>query len=340
VGVVLGYLLHWLDHWIPDIEWAWSLGLAFGLGFLGGKLGIRLCEVRHAVVAGLLGVVAGALGLASMQYFSYRNARESIERHARRWTEVHTLWALSVAQGQAKPAPAKPVGPVVLRPQGPKPVAAVPTSIRTPVEAAVHEEIQAGRLKPGDAAPGPAVEAALDEALGRFGFWQYLQWRTEDGVPLALPRVRGVITITGFWAWIYWLVELALVGGIAGACFAAFSAGPACNECDAWMTVRKLGRLNLDPARAGDVFRRGAVMELAGEEIADPKGSVLLKVYVCPTCGAEQPIAVQVIQLLKGENDKENEQELTEPLAYPGDVLPVLEVLSTPAPPEPEEPPS
>ena len=72
-------------------------------------------------------------------------------------------------------------------------------------------------------------------------------------------------------------------------------------------------------------------MSLAGEDLAEPEGAILLKVSSCSECGDEAPIVVTVVQVIpKGK--KEEKKNLTAPLVYPGSYVEYVQAIGHEAP--------
>jgi hypothetical protein len=211
-----------------------------------------------------------------------------------------------------------------------------------PVLVAHYKEKPEALLKVANAIknrqPPPEMDAkpraALQDAIARFGFFDYLDWKATRGARLTLPKMRKPITLGYTATLIYWAAEALLVGFAAAAVMVLYSRSPYCTACDRWKESRELGRLVLPRDRALEVFGSGAIVALAGENLLNPDGPLRVTVLSCPQCATEAPIEVKLAEVSKNDKDKDTVTELVQ-LTYPGPALRVLEALFV----VPEKPP-
>src|SRR5262249_28033162 len=146
----------------------------------------------------------------------------------------------------------------------------VPPQIAAELEPVIRKRIKDGK-RVAAAGPqakvelGPEINRAIEAAIERFGFWDYLDWKATEGAPLALPKVRKDIRLGHTGSYILWAIEALVAGGIAAGFMGLRSQRPFCTNCTVWKQERELGRLDLAPERAAAVFTSGALAELASE---------------------------------------------------------------------------
>ena len=343
----LGWCVHWLDTWLENIEWAWTLGLGFAMGLLGATA-VHAARVRHGGLAALLGLVGGGLCLVAMHYWKYRDTLPVYDDRARAWA-VEVVAADLAAR--ANPVGVPGLQRVAPRQTPPSPKPHPPDRIIAIALPVIQEQLSAGKVDKtllpkavdfligGGRTPAPSLGEPIDDAVrsavARFGFLDYMNWKATKGVPLSLPKMHKPIHLGYTGSLIYWGIELLIAGGIAAGIFWGVSQQPACSNCDDWLNGKPIGRLRLEPDRGRQVFTQGTLLDLAGEDLASPDGAVLVKVHTCESCGEEAAIIVQLFQMTKNDRGKDEQSQLTEPLVYPGSALAVLQAMVEPPPAEP-----
>jgi hypothetical protein len=207
---------------------------------------VKSGRVRSPVLAGLVGLLAGALIYGCLHYLEYQDFR----------AEVRNVLALQF-------------------------------------------ESEGRTLSPGE------VEALVDWILisetGKAGFQGFMAMSAAEGV--SIGRVLGDqnIRLASFWAWAYWLVEMAVVAGMAG--FSGWKAAraPYCESCEVWYGQgRHLG--GVEEAAAGDLERWLQVgsFDEVGRMLSDDTGLPSLEVYVagCEGCGSsDSHLSLQKVYL-------------------------------------------
>jgi hypothetical protein len=155
-------------------------------------------------------------------------------------------------------------------------------------------------------------------------FFEFLEIHARRGVSIGRASSSGGGANLGHvGTWIYWGVELLVIGGIAALMAASAASEPFCTRCETWMPWRTLGVLPPDGGQAVQALQAGEVATLA---TATPTGAghQLLSAAVCKNCGANAPIVARLHRVTK--NAKGEEQKV--PLAsvtYPGEALAALE---------------
>jgi hypothetical protein len=311
----LGYLAHFLTSWLPGIEYAVAIGLGFALAGLGSLAGYW-AKIRSPAAAGLAGLLGGALTLLAVHYWKYQDGLPALRTDVK-----HYVWRRMALAGQQQRAGKN------------KPPFRVREEERGPIPASIARELEPVLRKP---VKDDEVNRAVDEAVARFSFWDYMDWKATEGAPLALPKVRKEIRLGHAGSYILWAVEALVIGGIAAGIMALRARRPFCPACNVWKQERPLGRLRLDPPRAVALFTSGTLAELAGEDLARDDGPVQVSVHTCPLCEEEAPADVKLTHVVKTDKDKEQTSELAH-LTYPGPAVRVLEALFAPLEPPPDE---
>jgi hypothetical protein len=336
-AVGLGYLAHFPDTWLPGVEWVLALGLGLAMAGL-GCLAVGWTRIRSIGMAGLVGFLGGVLALGATHYWNYRAYLDTLDTEVKKYVIGQVAFEMIPKlpqKGQVRAVNAHLVD--ALRDKH-----IIPNRITEEVKPVIHKLAKDGKIPPpvllealfmkkGQPPPdlGPEVDQAVAAAVAGFGFWDYLDWKARRGAALALPKVRKDLTLGYTGSYILWGVEAFLAGCIAAGIMAFRSQKPFCAACGVWKEEREMGRLNLNSARAIEVFSSGALAELAGEDLARKDGSLRVSVRVCGRCGEENPIDVKLIQITKNSKGKEETSELAH-LTYPGPALRVLEALFAP----------
>src|SRR5262249_30769619 len=137
-------------------------------------------------------------------------------------------------------------------------------------------------------------------------------------------------------SYIYWLVELAIMAGIALGVTASHAARPFCALCGRWKEAKQLGVIKLAGPTGLELFRSGEL----GRQIQGRPGPTAGTIATCPVRAAESTVEVkleEVWQNKRGEVMRKNLGMLT----YPGEALQTLEKIFQPVPaPAPRNPPA
>jgi hypothetical protein len=159
--------------------------------------------------------------------------------------------------------------------------------------------------------------------------FDYLDRRAKDGIPVQFKRIHFNLGYIG--SYIYWIVEILIVGVLALAIMRGCAADPFCAQCQSWKEKRSLGTLTMAPETAVGIFRTGEVVRLADDDFPRGEGQINVTAWVCNDCGSEAPVDIKLDQVTK---NAKNEEEVTELayLTYPGKALPVLNSLFAPGP--------
>jgi hypothetical protein len=164
------------------------------------------------------------------------------------------------------------------------------------------------------------VRAALQNHIS---FAKYIDLNAKEGVTIsraAHNNDKGM-NLGYVGSYLYWLAEMVGVAAIAWGMMRKSAAAPFCVGCNAWKDQRPLAMVTVPTedmaVRAVDEGDVAALLECAGP--VQPEG-LLLKMAVCPRCGADGEVDVSLDRLTK--NSKGQQQSKTVTCAtYPGEVL-------------------
>ena len=167
-----------------------------------------------------------------------------------------------------------------------------------------------------------ALDVAPAEVEEHFSFAKYIDSMATEGVTLSRAAHNDKGMNLGYvGSYIYWLVEMAVVAGIAWAMMRTTASAPFCVGCNSWKNERRVAMITV-PAEdlAVRAVQEGeAVSLLSCAEPIKAEG-LLLKTAVCPHCGADGEVDISLERLTK--NSKGQQQKTTVTCTtYPGEVL-------------------
>lgn len=173
-----------------------------------------------------------------------------------------------------------------------------------------------------------AVKLAVDRAALENGisFARYLDLSAQEGVTISRATGKDKGMNLGYvGSYIYWLVEMILVAGVAWVMMRKTAAAPFCASCNTWKNDRPLAMVTV-PAEdmAVRAVQEGDVVSLLSCAGPIQAQGLLLKTAVCPRCGAEGEVDVALERVTK--NSKGQKQmTLVTRATYPGEVLRFLQ---------------
>jgi hypothetical protein len=162
------------------------------------------------------------------------------------------------------------------------------------------------------------------------GFMDYVDLRAVAGVKVPGRRGRGEINLGYTGSYIYWGAEFLLAGALSCWLMWQAAAKPFCTQCQSWTEIRSLGRTNAPALPTRDALVSGELTRLAETNFADAYGRLKIQVAVCPRCGPEAPVDVQLQEIGKDKKGNDTYTELAY-VTYPGEALQVFEELVRPA---------
>jgi hypothetical protein len=170
----------------------------------------------------------------------------------------------------------------------------------------------------------PVIDGIPVKAGESPGLFEHIDRKAAaQGVPIHLRRLNFNLGHVG--AYIYWIIEILIAGGLTALILYSVATEPFCLACGSWKDKRVLGKLNLATETVEDIFTRGEIVRLADLDVRSDKGHIHVTVWVCPQCGAEAPVDVKI-----EDATKVKDEEMTKQVAYvtyPGQALPILESL-------------
>lgn len=159
--------------------------------------------------------------------------------------------------------------------------------------------LAAGELSPGE---GELVESmradpVFAEALVVESFRDFMRWHAAGGVVVG-PAAQafadaddGGVNLGGIGTWIYWVVELGLVGVlVAGIMHMAATGGLVCSRCRQPKAFRGLGAVDGSLEVAGSALDSGDVGRLHAMLAEATRADHFLCIYRCERCRDAAPI--------------------------------------------------
>jgi hypothetical protein len=162
-------------------------------------------------------------------------------------------------------------------------------------------------------------------------FFDYLNYRAHVGVSLKKAgRSGGGMNLGYTGTWIYWIIELLIVAGIALVMVRSSAAEPFCAPCDKWKETRKLGFLGNDPTTATSAINSGNLNTIQASSPGQIGTPLQVSAACCGNCGDAGEIDVKLQHVTLDKEGKLQEKTLTH-VTYPATALPALESLFNPS---------
>lgn len=136
----------------------------------------------------------------------------------------------------------------------------------------------------------------------------------------------------GYWgSWIFWIVEVVVVAGLAVAIQSLAARQPFCRRCQTWKESRVLGAI---PEEDLPALQEGNLPHFAGPPPPEVKSLILVTANLCPHCQKESPVDLFLARLVSTKEGMTH--QAVGQVTYPEEALPYLEKIFQPAPaPEP-----
>lgn len=294
-GLVLGLVFGFVRRWFYLIL---VFPVLIGLAVGGvGYWAVRQGKVRSTVLSGVSGLLGGLFAMLTMHYMGYLDFENNVGPFT---PEV---------RAQMRELLKKPLPNIV----GP----------------AADDKLGLAMLQ------DPAFRAMI----GVKDFPSYVDFRAVVGVQISgsrnVGKQGGGLNLGYEGSYIYWLVEVLIVAGIAVFIQAQAAKQPFCNQCQNWKETRGLGMITRAEMAA---MQSGELEALRSPPPATQNPQmVMVSASVCPHCGEAAPVDVKVEEITGVDNNnKPQTRELTH-VTYPGEALPYLQAIFQPLPPA--EPP-
>lgn len=293
-GVGLGWLASWASQYFYLIL-LFSVIIGGVLGVVEG-LGIMVGKIRNPLLGGVAGFCGGCVAMIALQYFDYERFQVRWEEHrAEILQQQEFLKQFANAPGKQK------------------------------ILATVK-----GKLKQIELAQLREENRHNVAALNVSNLLEYVDFMAHEGVELGRLGRGGSFNLGYYGTYIYWIVEVLLVAGVAGYLGQGFASAPFCTRCQSWKESRKFGTLKPRVAQnvedAQKALEAGAVSRLLEFGPSREGGPLILTASVCPKCAGESAIAVKLEHCTTDDKGKETTQELAH-VTYPGAALRVLEAI-------------
>jgi hypothetical protein len=161
----------------------------------------------------------------------------------------------------------------------------------------------------------------LRNAAGFTTFFGYIDLAARSGVTIG--RAASSTTDKGMnlghvGTYIYWFLELLVVGGVAFFIMRNMASEPFCPECETWKQRKKVATFRSPLGHVVNAVQEGDLVRLLAQEEWSPKGGDgVLTASVCPNCKSRSTIDVKLEQVIKTAKNQETKKELAH-VTYPG----------------------
>lgn len=170
--------------------------------------------------------------------------------------------------------------------------------------------------------------AALESFKG------YIDYQATLGVELSSAGKAG-LNIGYIGTYVYWIVEVLLVGAVTLVMVRKATAEPFCDACDQWKDLRPLGGISGDPMVAAEALERGDLDRLSAAGSNTVIHQVAVYAHLCPLCsGARSPVDLKLTQMIPGKDGK-TVQHVVRFVTWPSESLPALADLFSKPPTSP-----
>lgn len=170
-----------------------------------------------------------------------------------------------------------------------------------------------------------AITIDRSELAKHISFANYIDMMATQGVTISRAAHNDKGMNLGYiGSYIYWLVEMAVVAGMAWAIMRKTASAPFCVECNSWKNEHPLVMVTVPTeSMAVQAIQEGDVLKLLSCAGPIQTEGLLLKTAICPHCRAEGEVDISLDRLTK--NSKGQQQTTTVArTTYPGEVLQFL----------------
>jgi hypothetical protein len=134
-------------------------------------------------------------------------------------------------------------------------------------------------------------------------------------------------------SWFAYGVGAISLAGFASWGYRAIASAPFCTQCNTWKVARHSRHVHLAPDYLLRAVTTGEIVPLADHDLSRDQGDLVLKVSVCPRCGDDASVEVQVEQITVTPKGQRKVVEMAH-ISYPGQALRVLDALLELRPPK------
>ena len=163
------------------------------------------------------------------------------------------------------------------------------------------------------------------EILKVVSFPAFIDYAARKGVTLGLARDKDAGWNLGHaGTYIYWLIELAIVAGIAFAIMRGSASEPFCRGCQSWKKEHPLITLEGMEEDVLEAVDWGDMERLAQFDESEDESGLKILVASCPNCQEAEPIDVKLVRVVQDGLRNQKTTDLVH-VRYPGQALLALE---------------
>jgi hypothetical protein len=143
-------------------------------------------------------------------------------------------------------------------------------------------------------------------------FPQFMDYQAHVGVTISgRGGSRGGINLGYTGSYIYWIVEMLIVGVVTFAMVHEATSQPYCRQCDRWKTSNVLGFLSGEPQPITAAVNAGDMAILAAVQPGPTPTPLRLSAAACDTCLGQNPIELKLEQITKDKKGNTETKTLT-----------------------------
>jgi hypothetical protein len=170
-------------------------------------------------------------------------------------------------------------------------------------------------------------------------FVQFMDFQAQQGVTISgRSGSKGGINLGHTGSYIYWIIEMLIVGAITFAMVHEATAQPYCRRCDRWKTSKVLGFFSGEPESIKSAVNRGDLSALAAAQAGQAETPLRLSAAACDTCLGQNPIELKLEQITRDKKNNTETKTLTHITASPAALPAVASLFTAPAPSIPPPP--
>src|SRR6266850_2832426 len=211
-------------------------------------------------------------------------------------------------------------------------LSAAPPSLR---ELAKMPPDQLPKDRPSDLTPDQWLRINQLLPLLRIqSFTQFMDYQAKLGVTISGSHGSSSsgINLGHTGSYIYWLVEMLIVGGVTFAMVHEATAQPYCRHCDRWKTSKVLGFLSGDAKSLTSALNNGDISTLAAAQPGQVITPLRLSATACDTCLGQNPIDLKLERITKDKKNNTQSETLTHITCDPATLPAVASLFIPPTP--------
>jgi hypothetical protein len=144
-------------------------------------------------------------------------------------------------------------------------------------------------------------------------FPQFMDWQATQGVTIngSHGSAKSGINLGHTGSYIYWIVEMLIVGIVTFAMVHEATGEPYCRRCDRWKTSKPLGFIRGDAQAITSAINNGDLAALASAQPTQSPAALRLTAAACDTCLGQSPIHLKLEQLSQDRKGNTETKKLT-----------------------------